>query len=347
VKSLAYIDLSGDNGGIVLNVGEGGLAVHSAVELCPQTFPRLQFQLPHSRGWIEARGQIAWIAKTKKHAGIQFVELSEHARKQIRAWIAAQSPAGESAASGGREPQARLAMSPPDHANQRSKAPLRELRPAPVGDNQALDRGSRLRYERPGIRGRMARGPRVWRALVAGMCLLATLSFLLGLSTNRNKLANFLSTITRGTQHSPNAVSSATGPVAPAALSGAQTQAARVTVTSQLWIPVPYAQAPSVAPSSLQIGRVEHRVDPEYPAQAIRQGIEGTVQLRASISAAGMVHSIAVVSGPRQLAPVAVKAVRSWRYTPTLLDGKPIGTEADIAIVFWLPADSVSDAHQN
>jgi protein TonB len=43
---------------------------------------------------------------------------------------------------------------------------------------------------------------------------------------------------------------------------------------------------------------------------------------------------VKVVSGPPLLAQSAMDAVRKWRYTPYLLNGKPVKKETQINITF-------------
>jgi len=86
-SSLAYVDLGEDNGGLVLNMSEGGMAVHAAVMLADDHLPKIRFQLPQSQDWIESAGQVTWTGDSRKNAGIEFVELPEEARLQIRNWL--------------------------------------------------------------------------------------------------------------------------------------------------------------------------------------------------------------------------------------------------------------------
>jgi TonB family protein len=86
---MAYVELGQDNGGILLNLGEGGFAVQSALAFQAIEFPELRFQIPQRRGWQTARGRIAWMSENKTVAGIQFLELPEATRREIRNWIAA------------------------------------------------------------------------------------------------------------------------------------------------------------------------------------------------------------------------------------------------------------------
>ena len=85
---LAYVQLGDENGGIALNISEGGLAITTAETLTSDYFPRITFQLPRSDVWMEARGEVAWISHSKKEAGIRFVELADSDREKIRKWIA-------------------------------------------------------------------------------------------------------------------------------------------------------------------------------------------------------------------------------------------------------------------
>ena len=85
-KSLAYIEVGDGNGGIIVNVSEGGLAVQAAVSLLGTEFPRLRLELGF-KNHLELKGKIAWIGDYRKRAGIRFVDLSDDARGQIRQWV--------------------------------------------------------------------------------------------------------------------------------------------------------------------------------------------------------------------------------------------------------------------
>jgi len=79
------------------------------------------------------------------------------------------------------------------------------------------------------------------------------------------------------------------------------------------------------------------KIDPEYPEEARSHGIHGDVVLRAVISVQGAVLSPTAISAPDpQLAEAAVKAVRQWRYEPSLLNGEPVETVTTITVNFEL-----------
>jgi protein TonB len=73
---------------------------------------------------------------------------------------------------------------------------------------------------------------------------------------------------------------------------------------------------------------------PPYPIIAKTMHIEGTVVLAATISKAGTIENLRVVSGPAVLQQAAVDAVKTWRYRPYMLDGQPVEVETSVDVVF-------------
>jgi len=94
--------------------------------------------------------------------------------------------------------------------------------------------------------------------------------------------------------------------------------------------------------SSLQIGRATSRVEPVYPEEAKRQGVEGTVKLHVVVGRDGTVQSAEPISGPTLLAKAASSAIREWHYAQTLLAGQPVETEQDVVVNFRLANPSIS-----
>jgi protein TonB len=75
---------------------------------------------------------------------------------------------------------------------------------------------------------------------------------------------------------------------------------------------------------------------PPYPVLAKATRTEGTVVLEATISKAGVIENLRVVSGPLMLRQAAMDAVKTWRYKPYLLDGQPIEVETTVNVIFSL-----------
>jgi len=91
MAGLAYIELSDDNGGLILNIGEDGFAVQAVQVVSPEHLTLMRFRLPKTKVSIEAAGKLVWQLRSRKEAGVQFVDLSDVARMQIRDWIAAET----------------------------------------------------------------------------------------------------------------------------------------------------------------------------------------------------------------------------------------------------------------
>jgi len=75
---------------------------------------------------------------------------------------------------------------------------------------------------------------------------------------------------------------------------------------------------------------------PEYPSEAKRLGVEGTVVLTATIGIDGSVHKVELVSGNSILARAASQSVRNWQYRPASVNGKPVEGKAKIVLNFSL-----------
>ncbi len=99
VLSLEYIDLGSSNGGILLNLSEGGMYVQAVAGLSGDDFPEISFRLPDSGYLVKTNAHIVWMGESKKDAGIQFLNLPEEARLKIREWVAVEHPPVEAAKS--------------------------------------------------------------------------------------------------------------------------------------------------------------------------------------------------------------------------------------------------------
>jgi protein TonB len=107
-------------------------------------------------------------------------------------------------------------------------------------------------------------------------------------------------------------------------------------------MPLP-AQTPEPAPvkrirvaSGVAEANLIHDVPPQYPPEAGRGRIEGTVVLMAVIGTDGTVKDVQVESGPALLAQAAIDAVKQWRYKPYLLNGQPVEIGSRITINFTM-----------
>jgi TonB family protein len=79
-----------------------------------------------------------------------------------------------------------------------------------------------------------------------------------------------------------------------------------------------------------------HRVARTYPPAAKAAGIEGAVVLEITIGADGTVSEIREITGPTELIPAAVTAVKQWQYKPTMYRGRPWQATTEVEIRFKL-----------
>ena len=107
-----------------------------------------------------------------------------------------------------------------------------------------------------------------------------------------------------------------------------------VPVLAKLPVPTPVKRmriASRVAEANLI-----HDVAPQYPPEAGRARIEGTVVLMAVIGTDGSVKDVRVENGLPILAQAAIDAVKQWRYKPYMIDGEPVEVDSRITINFNL-----------
>lgn len=99
--------------------------------------------------------------------------------------------------------------------------------------------------------------------------------------------------------------------------------------------PPPLA-GPLHLPSKLVEGFLIYKSLPSYPPIAKTAHIQGTVVLQATISRAGTIENLRVVSGPLMLQQAALDAVKTWRYRPYLLNQNPVEVETTVSVIFKL-----------
>ena len=88
---IAYIGMGPENGGLVLDVSDGGLSFHAvaAVEQA-ETIRFLLSLRGHSR--IEGAGEVVWTNETRTVCGLRFTSLSGGAREHLNNWTNQSQP---------------------------------------------------------------------------------------------------------------------------------------------------------------------------------------------------------------------------------------------------------------
>ena len=102
----------------------------------------------------------------------------------------------------------------------------------------------------------------------------------------------------------------------------------------------PATAGESKTSKSITPPQVVHLVEPNYPDEAKRAGLEGDVVIETRISATGSVESAKVVTGfvdgGLGLNDAALESVRNTTFRPGLDDGKPVPAQFRMTIRFKL-----------
>ena len=86
-----YTEFGPENGGILLDLSEGGLGFQGVAVVVEGQGIHLKFTLPGTSAYIEADAEVARCNHLRTGGGLRFVNLSEEARQQVRAWIRGES----------------------------------------------------------------------------------------------------------------------------------------------------------------------------------------------------------------------------------------------------------------
>lgn len=98
----------------------------------------------------------------------------------------------------------------------------------------------------------------------------------------------------------------------------------------------PPAQTPVRLHSGIRPPQRTTNVTPAYPAAARAAHVEGVVIIDATIDAQGNVVQANVLRSIPLLDEAALKAVRQWKFSPTLLNGAPVPIVMTITVNFTL-----------
>lgn len=84
---------------------------------------------------------------------------------------------------------------------------------------------------------------------------------------------------------------------------------------------------------------VKFPVEPQYPVEALRNGLEGEVEIEFTILPSGRVTDLAIVRAnpPGVFERSALRALQRWEFLPKMENGKPVAMRARQVIEFRLP----------
>ena len=97
-----------------------------------------------------------------------------------------------------------------------------------------------------------------------------------------------------------------------------------------------FAQGAVKVKDQIQPPKIIKKVDPVYPEEARKAGIEGVVILQARTDIYGRVKDVMVVRSVPALNQAAIDAVKQWVYEPLLIDGQPKEAVFTTTIAFKL-----------
>ena len=97
------------------------------------------------------------------------------------------------------------------------------------------------------------------------------------------------------------------------------------------------ARPAAEAPTDDELGRLRV-VEPVYPAQAMRDHVEGWVLLEFTITETGSVRDIVVIESQPSgvFDTAAAEALAGWRYRPRMTDGRPVAHRSNVTMRFEL-----------
>ena len=116
----------------------------------------------------------------------------------------------------------------------------------------------------------------------------------------------------------------------------------RGTIVPASSVPQPAECKPSESPTKVRVSpgimsglRINH-VAPVYPEAAKQNKIEGIVVVSATIDECGKVADLTPISGPAELIPATLTALKQWRYRPYISSGQAVAVETQLRVNFSL-----------
>jgi TonB family protein len=88
--------------------------------------------------------------------------------------------------------------------------------------------------------------------------------------------------------------------------------------------------------SSDQQPKLIKKVNPEYPKDALKEGIQGKVVIEATTDKKGIVVEAKVIDGHPLLNKAALKALKQWEYEPYIIDGEKKSVKFTVIMNFHL-----------
>jgi hypothetical protein len=86
-RRLVTVNLDNKDAGLMVDIGEAGMAVQALARIKQGASTSLQFELPGTATRIEASGSVAWVDTISGRAGIRFQNLPDASAACLREWL--------------------------------------------------------------------------------------------------------------------------------------------------------------------------------------------------------------------------------------------------------------------
>ena len=104
--------------------------------------------------------------------------------------------------------------------------------------------------------------------------------------------------------------------------------------------PPPAPRGPVRVGGNIKQPTLLHRVEPIYPEIAVKAQVGGTVILEAIVDENGEVQNVKVLRSVPLLDKSAITAVSQWRYSPVILNDKPVPFVLTVVLSFTIPPNA-------
>jgi hypothetical protein len=109
-----------------------------------------------------------------------------------------------------------------------------------------------------------------------------------------------------------------------------------VRIQRSVLLPATHAGWPFNRTKKVVVGELISRVDPQ--AAQLPTAPANSIRVKATVAKDGHLENVKLVLGPANLLPAVTKALRDWRYQPTLVDGHQVETQCDVVFQFHTPS---------
>lgn len=87
MDSTVFVRFNEQQGGLLFDISEGGLAFDGITPKNRNAPIHLNFHLPQTNTTFEARARMVWVDRWNHRIGVRFIDLPESSRRRLRGWL--------------------------------------------------------------------------------------------------------------------------------------------------------------------------------------------------------------------------------------------------------------------